>query len=142
MFKKFNETEIRNYKKPNIPFISVIVALYNKEKVLLSSIRSIQNQSLKNIEIIIVDDFSSDNSREIYNYLQQTDSRIRIFYHLKNLGVWRTRLDGFLYSRGYYIIFFDAGDLYADNYVLEDSYDIMRKYTLFNRFYAAHIIIY
>ena len=60
--KLINETEIRNYKKPNIPFISVIVALFNKEKVLLGSIRSIQNQSLKNIEIIIVNDASTDSS--------------------------------------------------------------------------------
>ena len=127
-------------KKFKNPFISIIVPSFNKEKEIIGSIRSIQNQSLKNIEIIIVDDFSSDNSREIYNYLQQTDSRIRIFYHLKNLGVWRTRLDGFLYSRGYYIIFFDAGDLYADNYVLEDSYDIMRKYNLDSFRFAFEMI--
>ena len=127
-------------KKFNNPLISIIVPSFNKEKEIIVSIRSIQNQSFKNIEIIIVDDFSSDNSREIYNYLQQTDSRIRIFYHLKNLGVWRTRLDGFLYSRGNYIIFFDAGDLYADNYVLEDSYDIMRKYNLDSFRFAFEMI--
>jgi hypothetical protein len=49
-------------KKFKNPFISIIVPSFNKEKEIIGSIRSIQNQSLKNIEIIIVDDFSSDNS--------------------------------------------------------------------------------
>jgi glycosyltransferase involved in cell wall biosynthesis len=46
------------------------------------------------------------------------------------MGLWRTRLTGALYSRGKYIIYFDAGDLYEDNYVLEDAYNIMEKYNL------------
>ena len=94
------------------------------------SIRSIQNQSFKNIEIIIVDDCSTDNSTDLFKYLLETDPRIRIFTHLKNMGVWRTRLDGFLYSKGKYILYFDTGDLYEDNYVLEDAYNLMEKYNL------------
>ena len=96
----------------------------------MKSIRSIQNQSFKNIEIIIVDDFSTDNSSTIYKYLLESDPRIRIFTHLKNMGVWRTRLDGFLYSRGKYIIHFDVGDLYSDPFVLEDAYNLIEKYNL------------
>jgi glycosyltransferase involved in cell wall biosynthesis len=96
----------------------------------MKSIRSIQNQSLKNIEIIIVDDCSTDNSSNIFKYLLETEPRIRIFTHLKNLGVWRSRIDGFLYSRGKYVIHFDVGDLYEDNYVLEDAYNIAKKYNL------------
>jgi hypothetical protein len=46
------------------------------------------------------------------------------------MGVWRSRMDGFLYSRGKYILHFDPGDLYADNYVLEDSYELITKYNL------------
>jgi glycosyltransferase involved in cell wall biosynthesis len=46
--------------------------------------------------------------------LLNSDPRIRIFHHMKNLGCWRTRLDGIIYSRGKYIILFDAGDLYED----------------------------
>ena len=131
-FKKFNETEIRNYKKPNIPFISVIVALYNKEKVLLSSIRSIQNQSLKNKEIIIVNDASTDSSSKILDSLLEEDSWIRVFTHLKNMGLWRTRVDGFLYSSVKYVIHFDCEDFYYDNYVLEDIYNLIEKYNLDN----------
>jgi glycosyltransferase involved in cell wall biosynthesis len=79
---------------------------------------------------MIVDDCSTDNSSVHFKYLLETDHRIRIFSHLKNLGVWRSRLDGFLYSRGKYILFFDTGDLYEDNYVLEDAYNLMKKYNL------------
>ena len=96
-------------------FQLIDVIAYNKIDVILKSIRSIQNQSLKNIEIIIVDDCSTDKSNETYKYLLETDKRIRIFTHLKNMGAWRSRLDAFLYSNAPYVIHFDAGDFYADN---------------------------
>ena len=96
----------------------------------MKSIRSIQNQSLKNIEIIIVDDCSTDNSKEIYNNLLKTDPRIRIFTHLKNQGCWKSRLDGILYSRAKYFIVFDMEDFYTDNYVIEDAYNLIHSYNL------------
>ena len=49
---------------------------------------------------------------------------------MDNLGSFRSRLDGILYSRGKYIILFDTGDLYEDNYVLLDAYNIIEKYNL------------
>ena len=124
--KLINPRNITDY----IPIISIIIPSFNKYDVILKSVRSIQNQSFKNIEIIIVDDFSTDNSNDIFKYLLKSDPRIRIFTHIKNLGVWRTRLDGFLYSRGKYIIHFDAGDLYSDPFVLEDAYNLIEKYNL------------
>ena len=124
--KLINSSDIKDF----IPIISIIIPSFNKYNVILKSVRSIQNQSFKNIEIIIVDDYSSDNSSTIFEYLLKSDPRIRIFTHLKNMGVWRTRLDGFLYSRGKYIIHFDAGDLYSDPFVLEDAYNLVEKYNL------------
>jgi len=114
----------------NKSLISIIIPSYNKKEILLKSIRSIQHQKFKNIEIIIVNDCSTDNSSEIFNYLLETEPRVRIFHHVKNMGCWRSRLDGIIYSRGQYIILFDAGDLYADNYVLEDAYNVIDKYNL------------
>jgi hypothetical protein len=76
----------------NNPIISIIVSSYNKENLIIKTVKSIQKQSLKNIEIIIVDDCSSDNSYIKYKSLLETDPRIRIFYHQKNMGLWRTRL--------------------------------------------------
>ena len=119
-----------NIEYDNKPLISVILPTYNKKHILLKSIRSIQNQSFKNIEIIIVNDCSKDNSTDLFKYLLETDPRIRIFHHLTNLGCWRARMNGILYSRGKYLILFDPADLYEDNYVLEDSYNIIEKYKL------------
>ena len=121
-----NETIEYNDK----PIISVLVPSYNKAEIIIKSIRSIQNQSFKNIEIIIVDDCSTDNSSTIFKYLLETDPRIRIFTHLKNMGAWRSRLDAFLYSKAPYVIHFDAGDFYTDNFVLEDAYSLITKYNL------------
>jgi glycosyltransferase involved in cell wall biosynthesis len=124
-FNKFDK-----YKLKKKPLISVILPTYNKRKELFKSLRSIQLQSLKNIEIMIVDDFSEDLNSTIYETLLKSDPRIRIITHLKNMGVWRSRIDGFLYSKGKYVIHFDPSDLYEDNYVLEDLYNIIEKYHL------------
>ena len=128
----YNEQLISNetIEYSNKPLISVLVPSYNKEDILLKSIRSIQNQSFKNIEIIIVNDCSTDNSSVIFDYLLKTDPRIRIFHHLKNLGAWRSRLDAFLYSKAPYVIHFDTGDFYTDNLVLEDAYNLIKDYNL------------
>ena len=56
-------------KPSKYPLISIIVSTYNKKDIIKKSIRSIQNQSLKNIEIIIVDDCSTENNTEVYNEL-------------------------------------------------------------------------
>ena len=112
------------------PIISIILPHYNRAKMLLSSIRSIQNQSFKNIEIIIVNDCSTDNSYEVFDYLLKTDPRIRIFHHKKNMGLFRSRVDGFLYARGKYLISLEPDDLYEDNYVLEDAYNIFENYNV------------
>ena len=114
----------------NQPLISVIIPSFNKGNVLKKSILSIQNQSLKNIEIIIVDDCSTDNSKYSYKYLLGQDPRIRIITHLKNMGIWRTRIDGVLYSNAKYVIQFDMEDYYTDNYILEDAYYLIKKYNL------------
>ena len=118
------------HHKTEVPLVSVLIIAYNKKDVILKSIRSIQNQSLKNIEIIVVNDNSTDNSEEVFKQLLKEDERIRIFTHLKNMGVRRSRLDAFLYSNSEYVIHFDAGDFYADNYILEDVYYLANKYNL------------
>ena len=125
--KLIDSSKIENNNKP---LISIVLPSYNREDRLLMSVRSIQNQNLKNIEIIIVNDCSTDNSEKIFKYLLDTDPRIRIFHHLKNLGCWRSRIDGILYSKAKYVLLFDTGDIYEDNYVLEDAYNTINKYNL------------
>lgn len=128
------EGKLIDNKKINVntnePLISVIIPVYNKKNEIIKSIRSIQNQSIKNIEIIIVDDCSTEDAKYVYNNLLDNDPRIRVFYQQKNMGLFKTRLNGFLYSRGKYILNFNPGDLFKDNLVLEDIYNIIVKYKL------------
>jgi hypothetical protein len=77
-----------------------------------------------------MDDCSTDNSSYLFDYLLETEPRIRVFHHLKNMGCWRSRMDGFLYSKGKYVQHFDTGDIFIDNYVLEDIYNYVDKYKL------------
>ena len=125
---KLIDTKI--YNAPKKPFISIILPVYNKKEEIIKSLRSIQNQSFKNYELIIIDDGSTDGVDELLENLLKTEPRLRLFKHLQNMGVWRTRMDGYLYSKGKYILHFDPGDFYPDNYVLEDSYNLVKKYNL------------
>jgi glycosyltransferase involved in cell wall biosynthesis len=132
-YKMCSDEQLLSYepiKFSDKPLISVLIPSYNKQDILLKSIRSIQNQSFKNLEIIIVNDGSTDNSSAILDYLLKTDPRVRVFHHLKNLGAWRSRLDGFLYSKAPFVIHFDTGDFYTDNLVLEDAYTLITQYNL------------
>lgn len=88
--------------------VSIIVPIYNKEKYLVDCMDTIINQTLKNIEIILIDDGSTDKSKEICeNYL--SDSRVS-YYYQKNEGLASARQSGIEKANGEYIGFIDADD--------------------------------
>ncbi|GHT52294.1 hypothetical protein AGMMS49982_12120 [Bacteroidia bacterium] len=89
--------------------ISVIIPVYNVEKYLRECLESIVNQSYKNLEIIVVDDGSPDNSREIYNEYAAHDSRIKIIKQ-KNGGLSAARNAGIRAATGDWIHFIDSDD--------------------------------
>ena len=111
------------------PLISIIISAYKKKQNLLRTIKSIENQTFKNLEIIIVDD-KKINLKKSCKKIIEFDPRIRVFTQKESYGLWRKRMDGFLYSKGKYILHMDAGDILADNLVLEDIYNIAKKYDL------------
>ena len=128
-----NKPEIINSnitEAPYNPAISVIIPSYNKKNNLTLTLNSVIIQTLKNIEIIIVDDGSDDGSENIFELLYEKDCRIRLFKHKRNMGVWRTRLDGFLYSRGKYVLHIDPDDFLSDYYILEEILNLTTKYNL------------
>ena len=96
----------------------------------MATLNSVVSQTLKNIEIIIIDDASTDEIEKIYENLLEKDSRIRLFKHERNMGVWRTRIDDILYSIEKYMLQVDPGDFLADNYILEDLYKLVSNYSL------------
>lgn len=89
--------------------ISVIIPVYNVEKYIGQCLDSIVNQTYKNLEIIIVNDGSNDNSLEIINRYSQNDRRIKII-NLENKGVSFARNIGIKNSEGNYISFVDSDD--------------------------------
>lgn len=92
-----------------IPLISVVVPIYNVEKYLEKCVKSIENQTYKNIEIILVDDGSPDDCGKICDLLSEQDSRIRVI-HKKNGGLSSARNAGIDVAQGEYIGFVDSDD--------------------------------
>ena len=101
MIKDINQNKTINYTNP---FISVCLPIYNMEKYIERSLLSIINQSFKNFEIIAVNDNSNDQTINIIQRLKSKDNRIKIINHDKNLGVYASRVEAILYSKGEYII--------------------------------------
>ena len=118
--KLLDETKYKRIKNPKI---TAIIAYYNKNKFnLYLPLRSIQNQSFKDIEIIFVDDGSSQNKiNEIIEEMKY-DNRIILLTHKENKGTLMSRVDGVRYASGEYIILLDQDDMYYDNLVLEKLY--------------------
>lgn len=101
--------------------ISVIMPVYNVSTLLYTSIESIQKQTLKNIEIICVDDGSTDDSLEILDELQEKYENIKIIRQ-ENAGPGIARNTGIENSKGEYIAFLDADDIFLDKTALEKMY--------------------
>lgn len=106
--------------------VSIIMPVYNKEKYLYKSIKSILNQTYKNFELIIVNDGSTDNSSWICHKFEQEDSRIRVI-DIENNGVSNARNIGLKNANGQYVQFID-GDDYIDELMLEDLVNLSEKY--------------
>ena len=98
--------------------------IYNKEKYLNRSIGSIINQKLKNIEIIAVNDCSTDNTLKTLKKLSKKDSRIKITNNDRNLGLLYSRAMGILNSSGEYIMDLDPDDKFEGNSNLENLYNM------------------
>lgn len=106
--------------------ISIVIPVYNVEKYLSRCLESILSQSLKELEIIVVNDGSTDNSLEICRYYQKKDSRIIIIDKI-NEGVSVARNTGIENASGKYIGFVDPDDWIEKN-MYENMYNTIEKY--------------
>lgn len=97
------------YKNTTYPYVSVIIPIYNTAKYIDQCIKSVLCQTLKNIEIICIDDGSTDNSFEKISYYQKIDNRIHIFRQ-KNQYVGAARNNGLVHASGKYVYFLDSDD--------------------------------
>ena len=128
-----NQTLINSNKtfyKHSHPKISIIISVFNGEPYLKTALRSIQNQDFNNIEIIIVDDFSKDNSVNLIKELMKEDNRILFLKNNENKGSLYTKIIGILHSKGKYVLTLDVDDLYTSKYVFSSLFIEAEKYKL------------
>jgi glycosyltransferase involved in cell wall biosynthesis len=130
----------------NKPLISVIIPAYNCEDTIATAISSIQNQTYPNLEIIVVDDASTDNTKNIVKEIMKVDPRIRLIDSQndpnkydpilkRNINAgWSARNSGFKIAKGELITFQDADDASLKNRI-----DI--QYKLLNKYKASHITL-
>ncbi|WP_086277552.1 glycosyltransferase family 2 protein [Campylobacter devanensis] len=118
--------------------ISIIIPVYNVEKYISQCLDSAINQSLKNIEIIIVDDCGSDKSMDIAQEYAKKDNRIKIIKNSQNMGLFLTRCEGIKSATGEYILNLDSDDFLdlraceiAYNATKDVYYDII-KFNAYN----------
>lgn len=103
--------------------ISIVIPVYNDVKFLEKCVNSIMEQSYKNLEIIFVDDESTDGSSKLLDCFALRDERITVI-HKKNAGVSAARNDGIEKASGKYICFSDADDILSKDYV-QYLYDLL-----------------
>lgn len=103
----------------NNELVSIIIPVYNAEKTIEKCLDSIINQTYKNIEIIMVNDGSGDNSEKVIESYKDNDSRIKYCYQ-ENQGVSAARNLGISIARGEYVIFADADDYFEFNLVEQE----------------------
>lgn len=108
--------------------VSIIVPIYNCEKYLSKTLDSIINQTYRNIEIILVNDGSSDDSEKICEKYIQKDDRIKYFYQ-ENFGVSSARNKGLFYSNGEYISFIDSDD-WIELDMIQSLVNVLEEYNL------------
>ena len=114
----YNKTECKRSENPDI---SIILTMSNQAHCIHKALRSIQNQSLKNIEIIISLDCSLDNSTEtILSYMKE-DERIILIYHDANEGTMKNRIDGFRKAKGKYVTVVDGDDALIQKDILKNA---------------------
>ena len=109
------------------PSVSVIIPVYNVEKWLRESLDSVCSQTLKNIEIICVNDGSPDHSLDILKEYAAHDERI-VIIDKENEGVGAARNDGIRAAKGEYVIFLDPDDKYPGPETLELLYNAAKEH--------------
>ncbi|UQD57608.1 glycosyltransferase family A protein [Flavobacterium sp. K5-23] len=113
-----------------MPFFSVIIPLFNKEKHIEATLKSVLNQTFNDFEIIIINDGSTDQSVE--KVLPFESKKTTLFHHPQNKGLSASRNTGIKHACSSYIVFLDADDIWKPNYLQKIS-------SLINNFTEARI---
>jgi glycosyltransferase involved in cell wall biosynthesis len=100
----------------NFPLVSVIIPVFNSEKTIQRAIDSVLNQTYPNIEIIIIDDWCTDNTLSVVKAIQvEHPDKIHLFLNQKNLGPGGSRNQGIALAKGEFLAFLDSDDTWMPN---------------------------
>ena len=121
------KNNISFFKNISNPKISAVVPVYNCEHTLKASIRSIQNQDMQDIEIILINDKSNQKTMELIEELKIEDPRIKVINNDKRRGQFYSRNIGALISKGEYIVNLDSDDFYLDFDVFNTLYYAIKQ---------------
>ena len=151
--RKIEESEVRDfrllnsenilfdkikYKKSDNPDITVVLTMFNQAHCIHKALRSIQNQSLKNIEILVNIDCSNDNSTETIQKYMEEDERIVMVNHDTIEGIMKIRSQGIKLAKGKYITALDGDDAFIHKDILYNSLQIAKLGNLdMVEFYAS-----
>lgn len=108
------------------PLVTVIMPAYNAEKYIAAAISSVLSQSYGELELLVIDDCSSDKSVEIAESFGQSDPRVKVLRNARNVGVARTRNRGLDMARGEWIALLDSDDIWRQD-KLEKQLEIAAK---------------
>ena len=117
----------KNFTLSENPKISVVIPVYNAQNYILRAVRSVQNQNMDEVEIILVNDYSTDKSLSCLEDLQKEDPRIKIIRNNKNMGTLYSRSIGVLSAKGEYIFSLDNDDMYLDYDLFNITYNIAKN---------------
>ena len=123
----YNLGKPKEYKYIKNDMISIVTTCYNLEDYIENCLVSLINQSYKNLEIIVVNDCSTDNSLNIIKQLADKDSRIKIINNEINLGAGKSRKIGIESTQGDYIMLVDGDDWISENFI-KTLYDLAIEY--------------
>ena len=112
------------------PEISVVICTFNRADYIAKTIDSVLRQSFNNLEIIVIDDASIDNTAIIVDKLIKIDSRIKYFKNKVNLGIAKSRNRGVSLSAGKFIAMLDSDDYWLDDKKLEKQLDLLNENNL------------
>ena len=118
------------YNPSGNPKISIIIPVYNGEAFLQETLISIQNQDFKDIEIIIIDDKSTDNSTILIKELIKTEPRISFYQNEENKGPLYTKKKGILAAKGKYVMIIDDDDKFLQRDAFTSLYEEAEKFNL------------
>lgn len=108
-----------------MPFFTVIIPLYNKEKYISRAIESVLNQTFTDFELLIINDYSTDKSMEIASKF--LSEKVKIIHHEKNSGLAATRNTGIKKANSNYVTFLDADDLWKPTF-LEKIFHLIQNF--------------